>query len=74
MVFLGIHCDDWDEALKAAKDDPIEYPITNDTGEKSQEAYDIQGYPTLIVIDKTGVVRDIDPIDLEASIEKLLNE
>ena len=74
MVFIGIHCDDWDEAVKAADEIPIEFPITNDVGEASQKAYGIWGYPTVYVIDKKGVLRNIDPADLEGVVQELLNE
>lgn len=74
MVFLGIHCDEWSEALKAAKEDSIDYPLTNDVDGKTQTAYGIAGYPTIVVVDKKGVVRHVDPSNLEEAIKELLAE
>ena len=74
MILLGIHCDEWDEAVKVVKEYPIEYPVTNDVGDESQQAYVLLGYPTVYVIDKKGTLRDIDPVDLEAVVQGLLNE
>lgn len=74
MVFIGIHCDDWDEAVKAVDEIPIEFPITNDVDAASQKAYGLMFYPTVYVIDKKGVLRDINPTDLEGVVQELLNE
>jgi hypothetical protein len=74
LVLLGVHCDEWSEALSTAKSAPIEYPITNDVGRASQEAYAIAGYPTVYVIDKHGVVRYMNPPDLESVVKELLAE
>jgi peroxiredoxin len=74
LVFLGVHCDEWDEAVKVAESESIEYPLTNDTDGATQKAYDIGGYPTIYVIDKKGVVRYMDPPDLEEAVKELLAE
>lgn len=74
LVFIGIHCDQWKEGLDAAKTDKIEYTVFNDDSDKSQNAYHIEGYPTVFVIDKTGVIRSVDPRDLDAEVTKLLAE
>jgi peroxiredoxin len=74
LVFLGIHCDEWDDALNTAKEEKIEFPIFNDVDSKSQKAYGIWGYPTVIVIDKAGRVRHVDPMDLREAVQELLKE
>lgn len=74
MVLLGVHCDEWDAGLARAKEAPIEYPIMNDVDSKTQTSYAIQGYPTVVVIDRKGIVRAIDPADLEATVIDLLAE
>lgn len=72
LVLIGVHCDQWSKALETAKKHQIDYPITNDAGSKSANAYRIDGYPTVFVIDRKGVIRDVDPQDLDASVRKLL--
>lgn len=74
LVLIGVHCDDWKKAQETAKKHQIDYPITNDVGGKSAKAFKIDGYPTVYVIDKKGVVRDVDPSNLETSVKKLLSE
>lgn len=74
LVFLGIHCDEWSEAVKTADEEKIEYPIFNDVRSASQNAYGIQGYPTVVVIDRAGKVRHVDPMNLEEAIKELLKE
>jgi peroxiredoxin len=74
LVFIGIHCDKWPEAQKTAKQHKISYPITNAIGGKSPKAYKIDGYPTVFVLDKKGVIRSVDPDNLEAEVKKLLKQ
>ena len=75
MVFIGIHCDDWEEGKRAAEEDSIEYIVANDTeDDMTAMAYEIEGYPTIFVIDKAGKVRYQDPGDLEAVVKELLAE
>jgi len=74
LVLIGIHCDKWPEAQKAAKQHKIAYPITNAVGQKTPKAYQIDGFPTIFVLDKKGVVRFVDPPDLAGAVKKLLKE
>lgn len=74
LVFIGIHGDKWDEAVAKAKDAGIEYPITNDDGGKTMDAYGVGAFPTIYVLDKKGVVRYIDPPHLGETVKELLAE
>lgn len=72
LVLIGVHSDDWKKGLDTAKQHKIDYPITNDVKGTSGKNYRIDGYPTVFVIDKKGIIRDVDPRDLDASVKKLL--
>lgn len=74
MVFIGVHGDEWEEAVKAVDELPIEFPITNDVDGTTLRAYGIEYYPTVYVIDKKGLLREMDPADLEAVVQELLAE
>jgi len=74
LVLIGVHSDDWKKGLDTAKKHKVNYPITNDVKGVSGEAYKIDGYPTVYVIDRKGIVRFVDPPDLGASVKKLLSE
>lgn len=74
MVFIGVHCDTWEEGKKAAEEDGVEYIVANDSDGKTQEAYEVTGYPTIYVIDKAGSVRYVDPPNLEETVKELLAE
>lgn len=74
MVFIGIHCDDWEKGREAAEEDKIEYIVANDVDGKTETAYEIEGYPTIVVIDKSGSVRYRDPDNLEDAVKELLKE
>lgn len=73
LVLLGVHGDpDWAQAVAVAKSEGIKYPITNDIDQKTLGAYKIEYYPTVFVLDKKGVIRAVDPADLDATVKKLL--
>ena len=72
LVFIGVHSDKWEPGVQAAKKHKITYPITNDVSSKTGDAYKVNGYPTVYVIDKKGIVRFVDPPDLKAAVKKLL--
>jgi len=69
-----VHCDDWAKGQEAIASEKIEYPVANDDGEKTQKAYEITGYPTVYVIDKKGIIRHVDPPDMEEAVKALLAE
>jgi hypothetical protein len=73
LVLIGIHGDPKrEEALAAMKSAGVTYPNAIDDGERTQEAYEVPGYPTYVLIDREGVVREYDPEDLEAAVERML--
>lgn len=75
LVLIGIHGDaNSAKGLQAAKDNKLEYPIVQDQNNKTQTVYNIQYYPTVVVIDKKGKVRFTDPKSLEVSVKQLLKE
>lgn len=73
-----------DPVAKAARDAAelgLEYPVLSDPDGKTAQAYQAFALPTLFVIDRQGVVRDVsvgyDPLrirELEATLARLLAE
>lgn len=75
LVLLGVHSDkNAASGLKIAKQKKITYPVVQDIGNKTNDAYKIQGYPTVIVVDKKGIVRFVYPKDLDKVVKQLLKE
>lgn len=75
LVLIGIHCDpDKKKRDEAVKKNALTYPVCQDVKDATAKAYQIDGYPTVFVIDKKGIVRSVDPTDLEAEIKKRLAE
>lgn len=73
LVLIGIHCDPKvSERNASVKKNKLAYPICQDVGETTADAYRIDGYPTVFVLDRKGVIRAVDPADLEAEIKKQL--
>lgn len=75
LTILGIADDSIQAAARAAKSFGIRYPIASDEAGQMQRAYGIRAIPTMFIIDKRGIVRDVvvgfDP-SREPRIEKLL--
>lgn len=75
LVLIGIHSDpNSANGLAAAKENKLEYAIVQDQNGKTQTLYNVQYYPTVVVIDKKGKIRFTDPRDLEGSVKQLLKE
>lgn len=73
LVLIGVHCDpDIAKRNACVKEKKIAYPVCNAVKDTSPKAYRIDGYPTVFVIDKKGVIREVDPGDLEAAVKKAL--
>lgn len=81
LVMLGVSSDTHEVAVKATKSFGVEYPVAIDKENKVFSAYGVSALPTLFVIDKGGVVRQIEVgfdqaqlKETEALLDKLLNE
>lgn len=80
-VVLGVTTDSVGLASRTAYELRMSYPIASDHSGKTTEAYGALALPTLFVLDRKGVVRDVmvgysQPrmAELEALIERLLAE
>lgn len=81
LVVLGVSSDKHDVATAATKSFGITYPVGADTSDKVFPGFQIPALPTMYVLDKGGVVREVevgfDAAHLkqtEKMIEKLLAE
>jgi thiol-disulfide isomerase/thioredoxin len=81
LSVVGITTDDAEQAAVFAERHHMRYPSVVDKAGETSRAYGISGLPTVVLVDKTGVVRDVfvgfDPsadARLEATIKKLLAE
>ena len=81
LVVVGMTTDEAEQAALFAERHQMRYPSVVDKAGDTSRAYAISGLPTLVLIDKLGVVRDVfvgfDPsgeASLEATIRKLLAE
>lgn len=77
VVFIGVCHPRGAEKMKdVAKQHGITYPIAIDDGEKTGDAYKVNGYPDYHIIDKNGVLRlaDCSNGKVEAAIDALLAE
>ena len=65
-----------DKAEGFAKKASLTYPMAVDVKDKTVTAYDIAGYPTVVVVDRKGKIRvaDIAKSDLERAVKTLLAE
>lgn len=80
LSVVGITSDDAEHAALFAERHGMTYPSLSDPGSDTNKSYGIVGLPTVVVIDKKGVVRDVfvgfDPSDtkLEQVVKTLLAE
>jgi len=81
LSVVGITTDDAEQAASFAEKHQMRYGIVVDKAGDTSRAYGISGLPTMLLVDKNGVVRDVfvgfDPSGepkLEASIKALLAE
>jgi thiol-disulfide isomerase/thioredoxin len=81
FTVVGITTDDAQLAALYAEKHQMRYPSVIDTQGDTSRSYAISGLPTMVLVDKAGVVRDVyvgfDPgveARLEAMIKKLLAE
>lgn len=78
---VGLSTEDADEVAAFAQHMSVAYPIAVDTQSETTHDYGVSSLPTLVVVDKRGVVRDVsigyDPGEdahLEATLRALLAE
>ncbi len=78
---LGLTTDDGEKAALFAQRVNMRYPIALDRSGETSREYDISALPTLFVIDKRGVVRDVSigyddgrDAQVEALVKELLAE
>jgi len=81
LAVVGITTDDAEQAAVFAEKHQMRYPVVVDKDGDTSRAYNVTGLPTMILIDKRGIVRDVfvgfDPggdARLEAAVKKLLAE
>ena len=81
LAVVGITTDEAEQAAVFAERHQMRYPVVVDKDGDTSRAYNITGLPTMILVDKKGVVRDVfvgfDPggdARLEAAVRKLLAE
>ncbi|HSY24542.1 MAG TPA: redoxin domain-containing protein [Polyangiaceae bacterium] len=78
---VGLSTEDADDVAAFAQHMSVAYPIAVDTQSETTRDYGVSSLPTLVVVDKRGVVRDVsigyDPSEdtqLEATLRALLGE
>ncbi|MEY3027274.1 MAG: Thiol-disulfide oxidoreductase ResA [Planctomycetota bacterium] len=78
LVFVGVHDSNsgFDRAAQVVKDKKINYPVAKDKGGASTKAYNLQFWPTYVVIDREGIVRaaGLIPSNVGKVVEMLLAE
>ena len=78
LVFIGVHDSNagFDGAAKVVKEKKINYPVAKDKGGASTKAYNLQFWPTYVVIDREGIVRaaGLIPSNVGKVVEMLLKE
>ena len=78
LVFIGVHDANagFDRAAQVVKEKKINYPVAKDKGGASTKAYNLQFWPTYVVIDRDGIVRaaGLMPNNVAKVVEMLLKE
>lgn len=78
LVIVGITTDPAEQAAVFAERHAMRYPVVVDKDGDTSRTYNVTALPTLIIVDKQGVVRDVvvgfGPDELEVSVRKLLAE
>ncbi len=75
LVVIGIHTQDKKQDLPSfLTQNSVPYLIGVDSDNKTAEAYRVTGYPTIALIDRKGVLRAVDPHDLEQEVVGLLGK
>ena len=66
--------EDVKQAGAFAKEVKATFPVVHDKSSAVFEKFGVVPLPTNIVIDRKGIVRAIDPADLESTVKELLAE
>jgi peroxiredoxin len=66
VTVLGVSHEEADVVSGAAARFHVSYPLAADTDEKVSTAYQVFALPTMVVIDKKGVVREVAVADTDA--------
>lgn len=81
LHIIGLTTDEVPVATKAATAQGMKYAVASDANETAMAAYGVKVLPTLFVIDKKGVIRDVmtgfdsnKPAELEKLLKTLLAE
>jgi thiol-disulfide isomerase/thioredoxin len=77
FAFIGVHDGNsgWNDAPKTVKDKKINYSVAKDSGD-SVKAYNLQFWPTYVVVDHKGVVRaaGLTPDRVDDVVELLMKD
>lgn len=76
LVIIGLHSDaDSAEGIKAAHELKMLYPVAFDGG-KVMEALGVNGFPTLVLVNKEGKIDKVDVLEeeVDSRIAKLLDQ
>ena len=81
LAVVGITTDEAEQAAVFAERHQMRYPVVVDNDGDTSRTYNITGLPTMVLVDKKGIVRDVfvgfDPTGearIEAAVRKLLAE
>ena len=78
LLIVGVCTSDdgQDKLPDLAKEKKIAYPVAQDPDSKTADAYHVQGMPTVVVVDRKGIVRaaGLSPQGMETVVDKLLAE
>jgi thiol-disulfide isomerase/thioredoxin len=78
LAFIGIHDSNrgWDRVDSVINDKSINYPVALDDSGKSVKAYNLQFWPTYVLIDRNGIVRaaGMSPTHVGEAVKMLLDE
>jgi thiol-disulfide isomerase/thioredoxin len=77
LVVVGVTDEEAETVRPYVTENKIPYPIPLDTGRDAWREYLVEGLPTTVIVDKTGVLRFVDqgyagPTEIEKLLEKLL--
>jgi peroxiredoxin len=66
LVVLGVSRESRDIVAHAAERFHVSYPLASDDGDSASDAYQVFALPTMVVIDRKGLVREVAVADTDA--------